>query len=207
MTSKTSRVVKHTVLNPAPFHQDPWGTYGHIYCECAGGDRILLLYLRPDALADWPANHNRYDSASKLGVAFFRAWEFAVHTALFASGKPVQIEVDDVHPLGARIFTDVTLPPPNHDAVPDVKAWLLQHSNVYYALRWKEHDQGGATYDLFENWPAQKQKNFRDAFAAAWNHQPIALQDPPPNLANYETDNAVVFSADDAWRLFCAHTA
>lgn len=208
MTTTTSTVLTHRVIDATPSLRDPWDTYGHVYCVCPNGLRVLLLYLRPDcAQADDPGSHNCYDPAAGYAVLFFKAWQFAVQKTLFDSGRPVRVELDDAHPWGARVFTPEPLLAPTNEPVPDLAAWLHRHADVRAALKWRRAELGETAFATFDDWPAGMQHDFLAAFAAAWNHLPSGLADPPPNLADYATTRKLVFSPNDAWRFFCAHTA
>jgi hypothetical protein len=200
---------KPNPLAPIPA-SGPINLYASAVCLGANGETLEMIYLRPDTTQCLdslgrldPTASNSYDPVLKYGVAYFNACDFAWHYALLTSGRAVQAQVDNANPGGNRIFADLIMPNPSITQVPDIIDWLMQHMNIYSALRWNEPNAGGLCY---YDWSAQKQQDFRQAFAAAWNHQPMVLDDPSANLANYDTDGTV-FDANHAWLLFCAHAA
>lgn len=142
MASITFPIVKHTIrASKPPPTQNQWNFYAQIRCEGPTGEVLFLIYIRPDRLNldettnGKPALANSYDPVSKVGVAYFPAWKYTWHKAMFGR-KNVCAQVDDIYPYSNHIFTDVTRSLTSLDPVPDVVAWFKQHPNVDNALTW-----------------------------------------------------------------------
>jgi hypothetical protein len=171
---------------------------------------LELKFLRPDATDRLDqygrvnrAGCNTWDPLTKHGIAYFNAYEFEWQFALLTSGKLIKAQVDDACPAYNRIFFDIALPTPTPSALPDIDVWLNLHPNIRSALKWIELNGTLPDYDA---WPTHKKNEFRQAFAKAWNREPLALEDPPPNLVDYGTAGTV-FDPVHAWQLFSAYAA
>ncbi len=144
MAQITCPITFYAGERPSTLASSPTSGPANLYASivCLGPAALLeLFYLRPDT-TQWLDNlgrpiqtaTNSYDPAAKQGVAYFGACEFAWHYALLTSGRTLQLQVDDTYPGGNRIFAEAIMPSPSQATVPDVLAWLNQHTNVYNAL-------------------------------------------------------------------------
>jgi len=211
MTRVIFEIVKSTVIGPD--QQSDGKTYGQILCYGDSGESLELHFLRPDTAylneTDSANNviSNRYDPASKTGIAYYPASTYLWYESLISSainGGSLCADVDDTYPGGNRVFTLLPLTVGVFHFVPDVVTWLKGHPDVYNALQWTDMTTG--QWLPYDSWPTNKQNDFRTAFAAAWNHRPTAFNDQPQLLGNFNT-NGVVLSEADAWQMYCAHTA
>ena len=228
----THRIVapSRSFLRPLelPSRRGPWelpallsrDIYAQILCEGGNGESLLLSYLRPDT--GWPnerpqkpVHRNRWDPATQSGVAYFPASAFAIHERLVAAPARVMqpsvfAEVDDVYPGGNCVLNTMPLLPVTQDPVPDLRNWLQQHPEIRGSLKWSLDNLGVRD---FSAWPQTRQpgqlvnqQDLIDAFSLAWNYAGPDLDDPPPNLVDYDTFGVVIDEAH-AWPLYIAHAA
>jgi hypothetical protein len=227
-------VTRHQVVAPPirdrlpfpPHHTLP-GTlstdiYAQILCEGAGGERLVLNYLRPGTAMPWEtqarSRHlNRWNAATRSGVAFFPACQFAGHKRLVEPvarpmSRTLTAEVDDANPRGIRLFHPLSLVSSIGTPVPDLRAWLWQNSAVLRAINWWLDTVGNRD---FSAWPATRQpgqlvnqQDLIDAFALAWQQLGPDLDDPPPNLSiSTSTASASMRRTPGRCTLPTSHTA
>lgn len=194
--------------------------YAQILCEGAAGERLVLTYLRPGTIMPYDnqgrsRHRNRWDAASQSGVAFFPAAAFAGHRRMVErptrlSAPQLTAEVDEAWPDGIRIFRRTPLVSPILTPVPDLRAWLQQHSAVLQAITWWLDGIGSRDFSV---WPATpqpgqlvSQQGLLDAFAQAWKQTGPDLDDPPPILVDFDQDGVFIDEAH-AWAMYVAHVA
>ena len=146
MTRVIFGIAKFTVIGPD--QQSDGKTYGQILCYGNSGESLELHFLRPDTAylneTDSANNviSNRYDPASKTGIAYYPASTFSWYQSLISSAIDGGLcaDVDDTYPGGNRVFTLLPLTVGVFRFVPNVVTWLKGHPERLQCLAVDRYD-------------------------------------------------------------------